>query len=364
MHFLITVAFCMLFGLAGLVYLYKRIRKYGFIKKHKIVGRIIAALAPITLSVGASALLSLSFFNVLIILLHLILFWMLCDLFGFIIKKINRKKKKKSKRYYAGTVAIALTIIYLGFGWFFGHYVFETEYILATEKYVGDGLKIVQITDAHIGVTLDGEDFVRELDRIQKTEPDILVITGDFVDDGSQKADVEIICKAFKDFKTTYGIYFVHGNHDKGFRDDRDFSCEELEAMLEKNGVRVLADESVFIDSSLYIVGRKDSSDPTRKEINELTKELDKSKYIIVLDHQPNDYQNEAGAEVDLVLSGHTHGGQIFPIGIAGKITGAYDNCYGYEKIDGTEFITSSGISAWLPFKTFAISEYVVINVE
>lgn len=97
-----------------------------------------------------------------------------------------------------------------------------------------------------------------------------------------------------------------------------------------------------------------------------MTKNLDKDKYTIVLDHQPNDYDAEAAARVDLVLSGHTHGGQMIPMGQLMRwfhIGG--DNVYGFERLGNTNFIVTSGISDWaLQFKTGTRSEYVIIDIQ
>ena len=103
----------------------------------------------------------------------------------------------------------------------------------------------------------------------------------------------------------------------------------------------------------------------TRADMETLIKDIDKSKYMIVLDHQPNDYTAQAKSQVDLVLSGHTHGGQMFPIGIVGELIGANDSTYGLERRDKTDFIVNSGISDWeFKYKTGgAISEYGIIDV-
>ena len=88
------------------------------------------------------------------------------------------------------------------------------------------------------------------------------------------------------------------------------------------------------------------------------------ARYTVLLDHQPNDYANEAVPPVDLVLSGHTHGGHIFPAGQIGLLTGANDRRYGTERRGDTDFVVTSGISGWaIPFKTGTWSEYVVIDV-
>ena len=94
-------------------------------------------------------------------------------------------------------------------------------------------------------------------------------------------------------------------------------------------------------------------------------KSVDPSRYVIVLDHQPNDYDAEAASEMDLVLSGHTHGGHIFPAGLIGKLSGANDRNYGTETRGSTAFVVTSGISGWgIPYKTFTISEFVIIDIE
>lgn len=78
-----------------------------------------------------------------------------------------------------------------------------------------------------------------------------------------------------------------------------------------------------------------------------MTKNLDVNKYKIVIDHQPTDYTNEANSNVDLVVSGHTHGGQLIPLNIINTYVSVNDFVYGYKKIKNTNFIVTSGISDW-----------------
>ena len=132
--------------------------------------------------------------------------------------------------------------------------------------------------------------------------------------------------------------------------------------------MKSLEDDSRLIADSFYIVGRCDRSnglgDASRKSAKELLSQLDKTKYIVMLDHQPHDFDGEADAGADLALCGHTHGGQFIPINKIGEWIG--ENCltYGHEKRLGTDFIVSSGISNWtFKFKTGCFSEYVVIDI-
>ena len=99
--------------------------------------------------------------------------------------------------------------------------------------------------------------------------------------------------------------------------------------------------------------------------MKELVSGLDPQKYTIVLDHQPHDYEAQEEAGVDLVLSGHTHGGQLFPVNYVGEWTGENDKTYGLEKKGNTNFIVTSGISDWaIRFKTGCKSEFVIVDIQ
>ena len=123
----------------------------------------------------------------------------------------------------------------------------------------------------------------------------------------------------------------------------------------------MLIDEVVAFDN-FYLIGREDASNNKRLSIDTLIKDLD-DRYKIVLNHQPNDYDNEEN-KVDLVLSGHTHGGQMFPLGLIGKLS---SNDFEQGKLirGNTNFIVTSGISDWsVHFKTGTKSEYVIIDIK
>ena len=344
------------------VYSVFRVRRFSFIKRLGEKRRVLAWLVSF-LAVGSLGLFALiNVFTALIVLLHLFFGFVLCDLAALILRKTTKRPFGYDAQNLA---AILLTAVYLGIGWFMAHHVFITEYAVETNKALAGDLRIVEIADAHIGITLDGAGVARQMERVQETRPDAVVIVGDFVDDDTDRQDMLDACRALGELETTYGVYFVFGNHDGGYFGYRSFSASELRRELAANGVTVLEDESVLIDDRFYIVGRRDRSRRTRLEAEALTADLDPSKYILFLDHQPNDYENEAAAGADLVLSGHTHGGHIFPAGLIGLAAGANDRVYGLETRGGTTFIVTSGISGWaIPFKTGAWSEFVVIDVR
>ncbi|MBR4627063.1 MAG: metallophosphoesterase [Ruminococcus sp.] len=360
---ILLLAILVLFA-AGVRFISSRALRSGFAKKlyaeHKRLGRLVS-LWPLALCVPLGIIAGTV--GAIVAFLHIVVIWTLCDLIGFIVNKI--KKRERSSRYLNGYIAVGITAVYLCAGWYFAHHVFRTDYTLHTGKTLGqESLRIALIADAHLVTTLDEDGLEDVIDRINDDEPDIVTVCGDFIDDDTSKSEMLAGCSALGGLHAKYGVYFVYGNHDKGYYDNRGYNCDEFEEALKNSGVRILCDETELINDSIYIVGRKDRSDKSRLSAQELTEKLDRSKYIVMLDHQPNDYKNEAESGADLVLSGHTHGGHIFPIGPLSLLFGANDKVYGKENRDGTEFIVTSGVSGWaIPFKTFSKSEYVIIDV-
>lgn len=361
-----TLAIPALMVLMALYIVLRARRLPGFsalMDKNKLLGWLACIALPAVLVCPFFAYGS---FTAAVVMLHLFAFWVVCDLLAFIVRKLRRgQAAPEGKRRFAGYVAIIIAAAYLGMGWANAHNVRQTEYSYDTVKELGGPVKIAVIADSHLGVTLDGEKFAALLGRIQACEPDLLVIAGDFVDDDSTKADMEAACRALGEFEAPFGVFFVYGNHDNGYYSYRDFSSAELAAALEGAGVRVLRDECEELACGITVAGRLDRTFRNRKSAPELTEALDKNRFILMLDHQPNDYDAEAASGADLVVSGHTHGGHIFPAGQIGLLMGANDRRYGCERRGNTDFIVTSGVSGWaIPFKTGTFSEFVIINIE
>lgn len=354
----------------GILYLIRKIRRLGFFDR-------IAGGRPIAARLCSAAVLALLFgilclifdpLNAIICVLHLILIWMICDLFGWILRKTSKNRVRVADRKLC-IGATLLTALWLAGGWYLAHHVVRTAYTVETDKPVGT-LRIVQITDSHIGATFHADRFAEYLAEIQTENPDLVLITGDFVDDGTSREDMIAACEALGTLESKFGCYFVYGNHDKGYysEESRGWTSAELAENLRKSGVVILEDECRLIDDRIWLVGRKDLSevqrDGGRADMDTLIGGLGTNKYIIVMDHQPGDFDAQAASGVDLVLSGHTHGGQLIPITYVGEWIGVNCRTYGREKRENTDFIVSSGIGDWaIQFKTGCKSEYVVIDV-
>ena len=356
----------LLIFLAGIVYLVTRVSRFESIKRITKDNKKLKLAVSVLILLTAIILLhiTLGYVNAVVVIISLLIFWILSEV---VVRIVERLKGRTlcSRIYLAGTIALIVTALYLSVGWYNDRHVVETYYHIDTEKAV-DKLRIVQITDSHLGTTFDGEGFVKWLDKIQKCNPDVVLITGDYVDGGSSYEDIVAASKALGKLKTTYGVYYSFGNHDRNFYELKsDYTEEQLIGELKKNNVVILKDEMRELPGGYILLGREDASVMNRMPIEELVENTDKNRFIIDMNHQPNDYNAEEKAGVDLVLSGHTHGGQLFPINNVGIWIGANDKIYGREKRSNTEFVVSSGISDWaIDFKTGCKSEYVVIDIE
>lgn len=306
-------------------------------------------------------------------IMHLMLFWGAMETIFSLIQLFLTKKHKradvdkdilhKGKIYsflFSAGLALILTAVYLGISYYLAHHLYETRYQVTTDK---APLKIALIADTHIGSSFDGEEFAEYVDLIGEQNPDLMVVVGDFVDEHTKEKDMLRSCQALGEIKTTYGVFFVPGNHDDSNNKYREFTYTELLSVLKDNGVVVLEDDISYINDEYCIVGRKDKS-MKRVEIGELMEKVDPSYYTIVLDHQPNDYDAEEEAGCDLVLAGHTHGGHMVPIAQIAELLRINDATYGEEQRGDTTFIVTSGMSNWaISFRSGTITEYCIVEL-
>lgn len=218
-----------------------------------------------------------------------------------------------------------------------------------------DSLKIVGISDLHLGYTVGKKEFEKWVDLINAENPDLVIIAGDIVDNGTRPLIEWDIASSFR--KIEAPIYTCLGNHEyiSGIQESLGF--------IEESEIHLLRDSYIEIDSCLYIVGRDDITNKRRKSIEELTTNLDKSKPVIMLDHQPFHLAETEQAGIDIQFSGHTHRGQVWPIS---RITDAiYEVSHGHKRKGNSHIIVSSGIGLWGgKFRIGTQSEYVVITLK
>lgn len=357
--YIVGLVFVIAFLVIGIVYLSNAFGRFGLIRKIAGEKKWKSRLISLTVLLGGFGLfaLLLSAIDAVIILLHVLFFFLL---YGLLFRIIG--KKMRAKIYLQGWLALLTAGAYLLTGYIQCVHVWKTEYSLTTDRPIS-GLRIAVLADSHIGTTFDGAGFAAYVDEIMRQDPDLILIPGDLVDDDTRREDLLTACETLGKADPEYGVWFAYGNHDRGYFGSRDFSAAELADILKENGVRILEDEAAYI-GDLCIVGRRDASSGPRSDMSALMEGVERDRYIIVLDHEPTDYDSEAAVGPDLVVSGHTHGGQLIPLGLIGRWFGGNDREYGHERRGGTDFIVTSGISDWaVHFKTGAHSEYVIITV-
>ncbi len=298
----------------------------------------------------------------------LLVFCLLFDLIGILYRKWFFDKKIVKYLYFGGIPAFLMTAIVTILGIFNGFHVVMTEYDLNIDKVIPqNGLNIVFIADIHMGVSITADNLAGYCREIESLNPDIVLLGGDIFDERTTTDEVILASKELGGISSTYGTYFVYGNHDGdahvvsgGEPTDVAFIHETLA----ENDVIILEDETVLIDDLFYLVGRTDSNVHAQQaSAQHLMEGLDKEKPIIVLEHKPIDVENMANWGADLYLSGHTHGGQIPPMGFFESFM--YDKVYGLEKVGDCTMIVTSGMGTWnTPIRIGSVSEYVFIQLS
>ncbi len=340
-------------------------RRTVYADQRKSVRGLLVPLAAVMLFFTAAGLL-LNFINAVVVVTHIAVVMLAVEFTAFCLRRCG--VRFSSKLQFCS--AMLLSAAALGWGWYCDHHVWRTEYSLTTAKNIPD-LKILMFADSHVGATFGADGFAKHVEVMKEENADAVFIVGDFVDDDTSKEDMIASCRLMAELKAPYGVYFVLGNHDRGYYGSarRGFSVTELTDELQKNGVTVLKDQIVSA-GGINVAGRLDYSvvreqHGTRLSPAELMAKAAPGGYTVVLDHQPVEYDLLGASGADLVLSGHTHGGQLFPLNQVGRMIGAVDRVYGHEKRGSADFIVTSGISNWaLKFKTGTRSEYVVINIK
>jgi len=312
-----------------------------------------------------------------IILLHIMVGAWLVQLANLIIKKIAKTRYESGfslwkKAYGFCVIPVILTVILLGYGYYNMHNVVQTNYTVYTDKSIrAEGYRVALLADIHFGITLNEEELQAVCAKIGAEKPDIVALCGDIIDDATTKAEVEAVFRALGSIQNEYGVYYVYGNHDRPMSLMRgEYSSEDLVQAIEKNGIEILMDETKEINDDLVLVGRNDRGYSMRGggrgEIADLIKTVDQNRFVLTLDHQPKEYAQNGEAGTDLLLSGHTHGGQIFPVNWISALLRTDDAVYGHTQIDAdTQAIITSGVAGWgFPMKNAAPAEYVIVDIK
>ena len=369
--FLIFIVLFFIMGITGLSYLFRKIYSavtYFFPKIKKTI-IIFLSLGILTAAVVPAYFSLVVWF---IVMMHFIVFLIISDAAVIIVKKFCKGKNIRFPdwiqfAYRSGAAALAMTALLFVYARYNMYHVIRTEYDVTLEKQLSQPFTVVMIADLHYGLSLDADQLRTVADSIQNESPDAVIFCGDMVDENSTPEGLKEAFSILGTIESRFGNYYVYGNHDRSKYTERAKITDlQLTGAIEGNGIAILNDQIVTLNDDVVLVGRADllASGGSRKSIDELLGETDRSKAVIVADHEPADYDSLEKAGCDLVLSGHTHGGQIFPLGFFNDLIDFSELNYGYKKQGNLHAVVTSGVAGWgFDIRTEHHSEYVVIHM-
>jgi len=232
-----------------------------------------------------------------------------------------------------------------------GRAMYEATHIVIEEvevklKNLKQPYNIVQLSDVHIGGIIDQVSIKEMVEKTNALKPDLVVITGDLVDIALKYAISAL--NELKALESTYGTYFIVGNHE--YLHD----LEEIIVTVNALGIKTLENESVYIGEEgkgFNLAGVYDHMgyrvEHHEPDLEKALLNSDKNSPTILLAHQPL-FIKEVKSGVDLVLSGHTHGGQLYPFKVLVRIVQPYLAGL-YQHNDKTQIYVNRGTGFWGP---------------
>ena len=299
-------------------------------------------------------------------LVYFLLFFLLSDLVVLIawLFHILPASAMAKLRLAAGICATALALSVSAYGVYNAQRIHTVEYDIQLSDSPVSELTVALISDVHLGAVGSESRLEKIVAEVNALEPDLVCIAGDLFDTNfGSIVDPEKAIKTLKQISATYGVYACLGNHDAGE------TFASMEDFLMRAGIHLLKDEYVIIDDRLILVGRLDPSpiggvgNLQRGELTDILKDADLNLPVVVMDHNPINVDTYRG-KGNLILSGHTHKGQIFP---GPLFTNAmYTVDYGYYRSEnGTQAIVTSGAGTWgPPMRVGTNCEIVKINLR
>ena len=290
-------------------------------------------------------------YSAVFVLLYLVIVFLLLDL-GRLAGLVPRPWLYRNGVTAAVVAALTACVFIYGYA----NYMHKRRHAveLTTAKPLGRDLRIVMMSDLHLGYHNPRAELAHWVDMVNAERPDLVLIAGDIVDMSLRPLRDDGMAAELRRIEAP--VYACLGNH------EYHSGLSESAAFLREAGVRLLRDGSAEL-GGLVLVGRDDRSNPRRKSLGALMRGVDRSKYVILLDHQPYHLEQAERAGVDFQLSGHTHHGQLWPVS---WITDAlYEDAYGPWRRGRTHYYVSSGMGIWGgKFRIGTCSEYVVATLR
>ena len=309
---------------------------------------------------GLSKVVSFAGFTYIIIFSYLFLSFLFVDILRLINLIVQiRPAYMVNFRLWMMVATLGITGIALIIGNYkFNHPKIVTLNLSTKNPIQNRDLKIVAVSDLHLGISIDKKMLQGYVKMINDQHPDIVLLAGDVSDRSMIPVIEQNMMEEFQAIKAPLGVYAINGNHEH-YAETPTATAD----YLKESGIIVLRDSVCLVDSSFYLIGRDDRTNTKRKSLKELVTGLNVNLPRILMDHQPYHLDEAEKNNIDFQISGHTHNGQFFPGNLFVKKI--YELGYGYLKKGNSHFYVSSGLGIWGPqYRIGTESELVVIHLK
>ena len=286
------------------------------------------------------------------IFVYLLLFFITADIALLLAKitKIIPSPIPQNICFFTGLIVVMLTAVLFIYGKYNTNNIKHVSYDIQTKKSItSKEVKIVLISDLHLGTGNAEKNLPKIIQGINSVKPDIVCIVGDIFNDNYDSIrNPNEAMRLFRSIEAQYGVYACMGNHDGGK------TFNEMSRFLEQSNITLLNDEYKIIDNRLVMIGRLDSrpiggfDGLKRQDITAVLPPTDIDLPVVVMDHNPSNIKEYDG-RVDVLLFGHTHGGQLFPGNLITKSLFVTDYGHYQEDAGSPHIIVTSGVSTWGP---------------
>jgi hypothetical protein len=217
-------------------------------------------------------------------------------------------------------------------------------------------VKVAMASDFHFAEISYISFVKRFVQKVNQLKPDIVLLPGDIVESDKENEKMDRIAHELTKLEATYGVFGSLGNHE--YYGDLEKNIQ----FCEKAGIGMLMDTAIVIENAFVLAGQNDMHDENRKSLSAILQDVPENLPVILMRHRPVQFDEVVNENITLMVSGHTHHGQLFPFQLMTKAF--YDLSWGHKTIRDTHFITTSGAQGWGPqARTTGKSEIAVIDM-
>ena len=274
---------------------------------------------------------------------------LIAGIYFYILKQPSRPKLLR-------TVAVGLYIGIVSLAVFNAYAPVVHHLTVQTDKPLAKPLTMALVSDTHLDRWFGNRQLKKLVSLVDAQHVDTVLLAGDLMNDRTYYYDKTNMHEQLSKLRAPLGVFAVLGNHD--------YSGNQvaIAEAVTRAGIQVIDNKSVYLNDSVWLVGRSDETDYGRPLAEELLPPIDTNKPVIMLEHSPSEIGLISQLPIDLHVTGHTHGGQIFPLTVLMKHF--IPLLYGPKKMNKTQFLVTSGYGfGAVPFRLGTRSEIWVVKL-